>query len=158
MSTSSPVTVRTAQRDDVPAIVRLLADDMLGANRERVQEPVAPNYLKAFDEIAADPRNELIVAVEGSEVIGCLQLTIIPGLSRVGMKRAQLESVRVSSNHRGAKVGEQLVLEAIARARVKGCGLVQLTSDSARIDAQRFYQRLGFVATHVGMKLSLSQE
>ena len=158
MSRSSPVTVRTAQRADLPAIVRLLADDMLGANRERVEEPIAPNYLKAFDEIAADSRNELIVAVEGGEVIGCLQLTIIPGLSRVGMKRAQLESVRVSSKHRGAKVGEHLVMEAIARARVAGCGVVQLTSDATRIDAQRFYQRLGFVATHVGMKLSLSQE
>jgi GNAT superfamily N-acetyltransferase len=86
------------------------------------------------------------------------QLTIIPGLSRIGMKRAQLESVRVSNKHRGAKVGEQLVLEAIARARAAGCRLVQLTSDATRIDAQRFYQRLGFVATHVGMKLSLSQE
>ena len=150
------ITMRTARREDVPAIVRLLADDMLGAKRERVEEPVAANYLRAFDEIAADPGNELLVAVRGDEVVGCLQLTIIPGLSRVGMKRGQLESVRVGSRHRGARVGEQLVLEAIARARAAGCGLVQLTSDSSRTDAQRFYQRLGFVATHVGMKLSLS--
>ena len=145
-----------ARREDVPAIVRLLADDMLGAKREQVEEPVAANYFRAFDEIAADPGNELLVAVRGDEVVGCLQLTIIPGLSRVGMKRGQLESVRVSSRHRGARVGEQLVLDAIARARAAGCGLVQLTSDSSRTDAQRFYQRLGFVATHVGMKLSLS--
>jgi ribosomal protein S18 acetylase RimI-like enzyme len=150
------ITMRTARREDVPAIVRLLADDRLGATRERVEEPVAANYFRAFDEIAADPGNELLVAVQGDQVVGCLQLTIIPGLSRVGMKRGQLESVRVGSRHRGARVGEQLVLEAIARARAAGCGLVQLTSDSSRTDAQRFYQRLGFVATHVGMKLSLS--
>ena len=150
------ITMRTARREDVPAIVRLLADDELGAKRERVEEPVAANYFRAFDEIAADPGNELLVAVQGDQVVGCLQLTIIPGLSRVGMKRGQLESVRVGSRHRGARVGEQLVLEAIARARAAGCGLVQLTSDSSRTDAQRFYQRLGFVATHVGMKLSLS--
>jgi len=150
------ITVRTSRREDVPAIVRLLADDELGAKRERVEEPVAANYFRAFDEIAADPGNELLVAVRGDEVVGCLQLTIIPGLSRVGMKRGQLESVRVSSRHRGVRVGDQLVREAIARARAAGCGLVQLTSDSSRTDAQRFYQRLGFVATHVGMKLSLS--
>jgi len=150
------VTVRTARRDDVPAIVQLLADDVLGATRERVEEPVAPNYLRAFDDIAVDPHNELLVAVHGNDVIGCLQLTIIPGLSRAGMKRAQLESVRVSRRHRGVKVGETLVLEAIARARAAGCGLVQLTSDATRTDAQRFYQRLGFAATHVGMKLLLA--
>ena len=96
MTSDSPdpdVTVRRAERDDVPAIVRLLADDQLGAKRERVEEPVAPNYLAAFDEIDADPGNEVLLAVQGGEVIGCLQLTIIPGLGRVGMKRAQLESV-----------------------------------------------------------------
>ena len=152
------ITMRTARREDVPAIVRLLAADRLGATRELVEEPVAANYFRAFDEIAADPGNELLVAVQGDQVVGCLQLTIIPGLSRVGMKRGQLESVRVGSRHRGARVGEQLVLEAIARARAAGCGLVQLTSDSSRADAQRFYQRLGFVATHVGMKLPLSQD
>lgn len=152
------ITVRTSRREDVPAIVRLLADDVLGATRERVEEPVAATYFRAFDEIAADPGNELLVAVQGDEVVGCLQLTIIPGLSRVGMKRGQLESVRVSSRHRGFRVGEQLVREAIARARAAGCGLVQLTSDSSRADAQRFYRRLGFVATHVGMKLPLSQD
>jgi ribosomal protein S18 acetylase RimI-like enzyme len=152
------VTVRPAQREDVPAIVRLLADDLLGAKRERVEEPTASNYFRAFDEVAADPGNELLVAVLGDEVIGCLQLTIIPGLSRAGMKRAQLESVRVSSRHRGARVGEQLVRAALARARTAGCGLVQLTSDVSRTDARRFYERLGFVATHIGMKLSLPEE
>lgn len=149
------VTIRTATRDDVPAIVRLLADDELGAKREIVQDPVAPIYLRAFDDMSAQGGNQLLVAVRDGEIIGCLQLTMIAGLSRAGVKRAQLEGVRVSSSHRSAKVGESLVLEAIERARAAGCGLVQLTSDATRIDAQRFYQRLGFAPTHVGMKLSL---
>jgi ribosomal protein S18 acetylase RimI-like enzyme len=149
------VIVRAATREDVPAIVRLLADDALGAARERVEDPVAPVYLRAFDEIAAQPGNRLLVADRDGAVVGCLQLTIIPSLSRAGMRRAQLESVRVSSRYRGARVGEQLVKEAIARARAAGCGLVQLTSDVTRADARRFYERLGFEATHIGMKLLL---
>ena len=149
------VVVRHARREDVPAIVRLLADDVLGAQRELVEDPVAPAYLRAFDEMAAQSGNELLVAEKDAEVIGCLQLTIATGLSRRGMRRALLEGVRVSSKHRGAKVGEQLVLDAIARARAAGCGIVQLTSDASRADARRFYERLGFVATHIGMKLSL---
>lgn len=139
----------------MPAIVRLLADDGLGAKRELVQDPVAPVYLQAFDEMAAQPGNDLLVAILDGTVIGCLQVTITSGLSRRGVRRAQLEGVRVSSNHRGEKVGEQLVLEAIKRARAAGCGLVQLTSDVSRLDARRFYERLGFKATHIGMKLSL---
>lgn len=152
---SVPVTVRLARREDVPAIVRLLADDVLGAERERVEDPVAAVYLRAFDEIAGQSNNVLLVAVRDEEVIGCLQLTILSGLSRQGMRRGLLEAVRVSSRHRGQRIGERLVLDAIARARAAGCGLVQLTSDISRTDAQRFYHRLGFKATHVGMKLSL---
>ena len=151
------VTVRVASRDDVPAIVRLLADDVLGAGRELVEEPVAPIYLRAFDEMAGQPGNQLLVAVRDDEVVGCVQLTIIAGLSRAGMRRAQLEGVRVSARHRGVRVGEQLVEAAIARAQAAGCGLVQLTSDTTRADARRFYERLGFEATHVGMKLSLAR-
>jgi ribosomal protein S18 acetylase RimI-like enzyme len=149
------VTVRAATRDDVPTIVRLLADDALGSRRELLEDPVAPVYLRAFDEMANQPGSELLVAVKGDEVIGCLQMTIVTGLSRRGMRRAQLEGVRVSSAHRGEKVGEQLVQYAIARARAAGCGLVQLTSDVSRLDARRFYEKLGFKATHIGMKLPL---
>ena len=152
------VTVRAAIRDDVPAIVRLLADDALGAQRELLEEPVAPVYLHAFDEMAAQPGNGLLVAVLDDRVIGCLQLTMIAGLSRRGVRRAQIEGVRVSSNYRGERVGEQLLLEAIARARAAGCGLVQLTSDVSRLDARRFYERFGFKATHLGMKLTLAKE
>src|SRR5262245_38765928 len=104
MSTDdAPVIVRPATREDIPAVVRLLADDVLGARRERLEDPVAPVYLAAFDEIAAQPGNQVLVAERDGEVVGCLQLTIIPGLSRAGMRRAQLESVRVSFSHRGAR-------------------------------------------------------
>jgi ribosomal protein S18 acetylase RimI-like enzyme len=152
---ATAISIRAATRADVAVIVRLLADDALGSRRELIEDPVAPVYLRAFDEMASQPGNELLVAVKAEEVIGCLQLTIATGLSRRGMRRAQLEGVRVSSRHRGARVGEQLVVEAIARARAAGCGLVQLTSDVSRLDARRFYERLGFEATHIGMKLSL---
>ena len=149
------VTVRRATRDDVAAIVGLLADDVLGAQRELVEQPVAEVYLRAFDDMAAQSGSDLLVAEQDGEVIGCLQLTVIPGLSRRGMRRGLIEGVRVSSRHRGAGVGEKMVREAIARARAAGCGLVQLTSDASRVDARRFYERLGFEATHIGMKLSL---
>ncbi len=152
------ITIRPATREDVPVIVRLLADDALGSRREILEDPVAPVYLRAFDEMAEQPANELLVAVTGDQVIGCLQLTIVTGLSRRGIRRAQLEGVRVSSEHRGEKVGERLVQYAIARARAAGCGLVQLTSDVSRLDARRFYEKLGFKATHIGMKLPLAKE
>ncbi len=152
------VAVRLARREDVPAIVRLLADDVLGRHRERVEDPVAPAYLRAFDDMAAQAGNELLVAVRDGEVVGCLQLTMVTGLSRAGMRRAQLEGVRVSAHHRGQGIGERLVTAAIARAKAAGCGLVQLTSDATRTDAVRFYKRLGFESTHVGMKMSLGKD
>src|SRR5262245_35520561 len=126
MTDRSQVSIRTARRDDVAVIVRLLADDKLGAKRELVEDPVAPVYLQAFDEVVAQSGNEILVAVQGDEVIGCLQLLILPGLSRRGMRRAQVEGVRVSSAHRGKRIGEQLVQAAIDRARAAGCGVVQL--------------------------------
>jgi ribosomal protein S18 acetylase RimI-like enzyme len=149
------VLVRLATREDVGAIVELLADDALGAQRELVSDPVEPAYLRAFDEIAGQPHDQLLVAVKDGEVIGCLQLTFVIGISRRGMRRAVIEGVRVSAKHRGARIGEQLVMDSIARARAAGCGLMQLTSDASRVDARRFYERLGFEATHVGMKLAL---
>ncbi len=149
------IELRTARVVDLPAIVRLLADDPLGARRERVEDPLPQAYREAFDSIQAQTGNEIIVAVDGGEVIGCLHITIIPGLSRLGMSRGQIESVRVDRRHRGKGVGEALLRQAIARAREAGCGLVQLTTDKARSDALRFYQRLGFVASHEGMKLAI---
>lgn len=152
----SDVSVRVARRDDVPAIVRLLADDALGARREKPSEPLAQEYWDAFDAMTKQTGNELLVAEHDGGVVGCLQLTIIPGLSRFGMTRGHIEGVRVSSHHRGRRIGEMLMLAAIERARARGCRLVQLTSDRTRVDAQRFYQRLGFESTHIGMKLTLS--
>lgn len=155
MTTDAPLRFRTATAADLPAIVRLLADDALGATREVVADPLPADYGDAFAEIAASPDNEVIVAERGGEVVACLQLTIIPGLARRGARRAQIEAVRVRSDCRGGKVGERLIGHAVERARARGARLVQLTTDRARADAHRFYERLGFVASHVGMKLSL---
>lgn len=148
-------TFRRATLADLPAIVRLLADDPLGAGRERYAEPLPDEYRRAFDAIERQGGNELIVAVDGGAIVGCLQLTLIPGLSRLGMMRAQIESVRVAGSARGQGLGEAMLRHAIERARQAGCGLVQLTTDKSRPDALRFYERLGFAASHEGMKLSL---
>lgn len=150
-SVPADVTFRTATKDDVPAIVVLLADDAIGAGREGDVDA----YWTAFAAIDADPRNDLVVADIDGEVAGTLQLTFIPGLSRMGAERAQIEAVRVSSSHRGRGLGHQLIEWAIGEARRRGCGLVQLTSDKRREDAIRFYESLGFEATHEGMKLPL---
>jgi GNAT superfamily N-acetyltransferase len=130
----------------------MLADDPLGAQRE---EPGDPAYLEAFEVIDADPHQHLAVAVDGDEVVGTLQLTFTTGLSRLGMTRATVEAVRVRSDQRGNGLGEHLVRWAVDEARARGCGMVQLTTDASRVDAHRFYERLGFTASHVGMKLVL---
>jgi ribosomal protein S18 acetylase RimI-like enzyme len=153
--TDTAPTIRAATRADVPAIVRMLADDPLGATRERATDPLPREYLDAFDAIQTHTGNHLLVAELDGKVVGCLQLTFIPGLSRLGLTRAQIESVRIDSSMRGRKLGELMIQDAIERARKHGCGVVQLTTDKAREDAHRFYERLGFVATHIGMKLSL---
>ncbi|UVS81166.1 GNAT family N-acetyltransferase [Actinokineospora sp. UTMC 2448] len=145
--------IRTAGAADVPAIVALLADDPLGAARER---PGDPRYAAAFAEIAADPNQVLVVAERGGEVVGTLQLTFTPGLSRLAALRATIEGVRVRSDQRGAGLGQELVEWAVERARERSAALVQLTTDRSRPDAHRFYERLGFVPSHVGMKLDLN--
>jgi ribosomal protein S18 acetylase RimI-like enzyme len=152
--TTNP-TIRDARRDDVPAIVRMLADDPLGATRERAVDPLPREYLDAFEAIQTHTGNHLLVAELDGKIVGCLQLTFIPGLSRLGLMRAQIESVRIDSSMRGRKLGELMIRDAIERARQRGCGVVQLTTDKAREDAHRFYERLGFKATHEGMKLAL---
>lgn len=146
-------TIRPATRDDVPAIVAMLADDHLGAQRE---QPGDPAYLAAFDALDSDPHQLLVVADEDGEPIGTAQLTFIAGLSRRGATRAQIEAVRVRSDRRGSGLGQELIRWAIETARERGCVMVQLTSDNSREAAHRFYERLGFRATHVGMKLPLS--
>lgn len=146
---------RKAIKQDVPAIVQLLADDELGSQREQFTEPLPTAYYDAFAAVEAQVGNQIIVAVKDEKVLGCLQLTIIPGLTRLGMKRAQIEGVRVHRDYRGEKIGEKLFLEAIAIAKSKACGMVQLTTDKSRNDAHRFYEKLGFSASHEGMKLIL---
>ena len=145
--------IRSARRDDVPAIVALLADDPLGRTREDPGD--LSIYLQAFEEVAAQDGNQLFVAERDGTVIGCLQLTLIPGLARRGAKRGLIEGVRVAASCRGRGIGERLIRHAIEASRAAGCGLVQLTSDNARADAHRFYERLGFVASHVGFKLDI---
>ena len=146
---------RTAIRDDLPAVVRLLADDGLGRGREQPADPLPPAYGDAFDRMAAQPGNIYLIAEIDGDIVGCLQLTVIHGLSRTGMSRVQIEGVRIAASHRGQDIGDALFHEAIGRARVAGCGLVQLTTDKARPDALRFYEKLGFTASHEGMKLAL---
>jgi GNAT superfamily N-acetyltransferase len=145
------VIFRSATEADLPAIVALLADDVIGAGREGESD----RYLTAFRDVSADPRNHLVVAEVDGEVAGTLQLTYIPGLSRMGAERAQIEAVRVAAAHRGRGLGRQMITWAVDQARQRGCGLVQLTSDKRRSDAIRFYGSLGFEPTHEGLKLPL---
>ncbi len=155
-SDGQSILVRVATRRDVPGIVRMLADDPLGAGREQYADPLPQTYFDAFDAMQAQPGNDILVAELDGNVVGCLQLTFIPGLSRLGMMRAQIEGVRVDGRYRGRKIGELLMQDAIARSRTAGAGLVQLTTDISRPDAHRFYEGLGFVRSHAGMKLSLA--
>jgi ribosomal protein S18 acetylase RimI-like enzyme len=146
---------RRALAADLPAIVALLADDELGRQREDTSVPVHARYADAFAAIDRDPNQLLAVVERGTTIIGCLQLTFIPGLSRLGMWRGQIESVRVSSAERGGGIGRTMFEWAIEECRRRGCELVQLTTDKRRTDALRFYEALGFVASHEGMKLAL---
>ena len=150
------VKIRQAQPEDVADIVALLADDDLGRQREDPTEPLAQSYRDAFEAIARDPNNLLVVAEEhGGQLVATLQLTFLPSLSYRGSWRAQIEAVRVSSALRGQGIGRTLVTWAIEEAQRRGCEMAQLTSNRARGDAHRFYASLGFVATHAGMKLHL---
>jgi 8-oxo-dGTP pyrophosphatase MutT (NUDIX family)/GNAT superfamily N-acetyltransferase len=148
-----PVSLRRARRGDVAQVVGLIAEDQLGAAREDTGDLTA--YLRAFEQIDADPAQLLVVADAGGHVVGTLQLTVIPGLARRGALRGQIEAVRVAASHRGQGLGNALVAWAVEEARARGCALVQLTTDKSRADAHRFYERLGFVASHEGMKLAL---
>jgi GNAT superfamily N-acetyltransferase len=148
------IVIRRATLDDVPAIIAMLADDPLGATRETPGD-LTP-YRRAFEAIDADPNQLLVVADRNNEVIGTLQLTIIPGLSRQGATRALVEAVRVAASARGTGLGTTLMEWSIEEARGRGCAMIQLTSDKTRTDAHRFYiDRLGFTNSHEGFKLAL---
>jgi GNAT superfamily N-acetyltransferase len=146
---------RRATEADVPAIIRLLADDILGASREATGAESLPQYLSAFRVIDADANQFLLVVDDGSAIVGTLQLTFIAGLARGGLKRGLVEAVRVARDRRGEKIGEKMIEWAIEKCRGESCGIVQLTTDKARMDAHRFYDRLGFEPSHVGYKMKL---
>jgi GNAT superfamily N-acetyltransferase len=147
------VIIREAVHGDLAAIVELLVDDPLGKNRDFPVVDAA--YEKAFADIAADPRSFLIVGEDGGQVVGFFQVTYIPGLGRHGSERSLIESVRVRSDRRSRGIGKELMNWAIDQASIRGCSIVQLTTDKSRTDAHRFYERIGFVASHEGMKLAL---
>ncbi|MFI0215342.1 GNAT family N-acetyltransferase [Streptomyces lydicus] len=149
----SDIEIRRATEADLPAIVAMLADDPLGATRESPDD-LAP-YRAAYKTLAADPQQHLVVAVREGRTIGTLQLTVIPGLSRRGATRSIIEAVRIHRDERGTGLGSQLIEWAVAESRTLGCQMVQLTSDATRVDAHRFYERLGFEASHLGFKLAL---
>jgi len=151
----SKLSFRRAHIKDLPDIVRMLADDELGNQRERFEDPLPESYIKAFDEIDTDPNHELVVAEKNGEVVGTLHLTFLPSVSYQGGLRAQVESVRVDSKYRGQGIGSRMMKWVVERARERDAHLVQLTTHKSREDAHRFYERLGFKGSHLGMKLSL---
>ena len=151
------LTFRRAARDDVPEIVRMLANDALGAKREAFASPLPESYYAAFEAIDHDLNNELVIAELDGRIAGVLQITFIPYLTYRGGWRVLIEGVRVDSEIRSSGIGNKLVTWAIGRARERNCHIVQLTSDKARPDAIRFYQSLGFVASHEGLKLHLNR-
>ncbi|MFF7439555.1 GNAT family N-acetyltransferase [Streptomyces sp. NPDC008122] len=145
--------LRPATRAELPAVLALLADE------DRVVDPasvvVTEAYERAFADIEADPRNEMLVLVDDGLVLGCLQATYVPGLGKGGAERALIEAVRIRADRRGDGLGRELMERAVARAKERGCALVQLTSNKQRTDAHRFYARLGFARSHDGFKLAL---
>ena len=146
--------LREARREDVLAIMRLLVQDQISEQRDDADGDMTP-YLAAFDAIAADPNNGLHVFEQDGAIVGCMQLTFLPGILLKGGWRAQVEGVRVDRNYRSRGIGEQMMAAAAAMGRAKGCIVLQLTTNKDRLDAHRFYRRLGFVASHEGMKLKL---
>jgi len=154
MAAISSITIRRAGRDDVGVIVAMLADDPFGSGRERLEDPLPAAYFRAFGALEQSSHIQLVVAEDDDgAVIGCLQLCILPGLSSQGAWRGLIEDVRVAAHCRSRGVGEKIVQWAVAEARAKGCALVELLTHNTRIDAQRFYARLGFQPSHVGMTL-----
>ena len=154
MASGSSITIRRARRDDIAIIVGMLADDALGRARERIEQPLPDAYFRAFEKVERDPGIQLVVAEDGEgNVVGCLQLCILPGLSSQGASRGLIEDVRVATHCRSRGIGEQLVQWAVSEARAKGCILVELLTHCSRVDAQRFYERLGFTRSHVGMTM-----
>lgn len=153
---SGDIEFRIARREDIPAIVRMLADDELGSQREKYEDPLPESYYAAFEQLDHDANHELIVAESNREIIGTLHLMFLPSLSYQGGLRAQVESVRVDTKCQNQGIGSKMMKWAIERAQQRGAHIVQLTTHKSREDAHRFYERLGFKGSHLGMKLSLA--
>lgn len=153
--TESELTFRRASRADLPRVVQLMTEDVLGQAREQFSDPLPQPYYDAFQRIDADPMHELIVVERDGRVVATMHLMELNSLTRLATKRLEVEGVRVEATLRGQRIGEAMMKWAIARAAARGCGIVQLTTDVRRKDAHRFYERIGFVATHVGMKYTL---
>jgi ribosomal protein S18 acetylase RimI-like enzyme len=149
------IVFRTALLADVPAIVALLADDDLGSQREIIGTPLDQRYVDAFQALEADANQRLVVVADGNEIIGTLQLSFIPGIARMGSWRGQIEAVRIAAHRRDSGLGQKMFEWAISECKSRGCNLVQLTTDKSRTDAHRFYEKLGFKASHEGYKLAL---
>ncbi|MBT4963243.1 MAG: GNAT family N-acetyltransferase [Francisellaceae bacterium] len=152
------IKTRLATREDILQIVNLLADDELGSKRESFTDPLANGYIQAFKKIQSSPDNELIVMEHNGEVIGCMQLTFIPYLTFQGGSRCQIEGVRISSKHRGCGIGGKMFLYAIEKSKGRGCHMIQLTTNKDRVNTHKFYEKLGFKATHEGFKLYLNNK
>lgn len=155
MNAKPRLIVRRADAADLPAIVAMLADDMLGKSRDDASLPLDPVYEQAFLDIDGDPRQFLAVATLDGDVVGTLQLTFIPGLSQKGMWRGLVEAVRICADRRGQGFGRELMIWAISECRARGCRVVQLATNKQRTDAHRFYEKLGFTGSHCGYKLSI---
>ena len=153
--TPQGILFRRATGADLRSIVRMLADDELGSQRERVENPLPESYYAAFEQINSDPNHELIVAERNGDVIGTLHLMFLPSVSFQGGLRAQVESVRVDKRFQSQGIGSEMMKWAMDRARQRGAHVVQLTTHKSRMDAHRFYERLGFQGSHLGMKISL---
>ena len=147
--------IRDACKNDLPAIVQLLADDPLGQTRENITQEVHANYLCAFSQIEGDDNARILVAIENEKILGCLQLNMLANLTFCGMKRGLIEGVRVHKSCRGKGMGKALISEAVEICKTHGCGMVQLTTNVARPEAVQFYQQCGFKPSHIGLKLML---
>ncbi len=151
--TESDLIFRRATRADLPDVIRLLADDVLGQARERAEDPLPKPYYDAFELINADPLHELIVVEREGRIVATMHLMVLISLTKVATPRLEVEAVRVLAPMRGQRIGERMMRWAINRPAQRGCGVVQLTTDARRLEAHAFYKRLGFAASHVGMKL-----
>ncbi len=151
----SRLSFRDATPDDLGFIVRLIVDDNIVGTNDRPDEPNHPRYLAAFEAIAADPNQRLVIAEFEGQSVGTQQLTFIPGINRLGEIRCLIEAVHIVPTHRNLGLGGEMIGNAIEQARARGCGMVQLTSNKKRLDAHRFYERLGFKKSHEGFKLAL---